>query len=266
MSFVDRQEARIYWNSLGRGEPVVLIMGLGCSSAMWFRVAPQLARTHRVILLDNRGSGQTRVRNSIVHRVSAMAADVAAVLDAAGESSAHVLGFSMGGMIAQQFVIDFAERVRSLILLGTHPGGPWAEQASPQVRQLLFAKAHMSAQESLERMRPHTYARQTPLALFEEDALVRLANQPTARDYQAQLFGLISWSAYQHLPAMNIPSLVMHGLQDELIPPANGRLIASRLPDSKLIELPEASHWLMTDSNAQCMKAIEQHLKEYRKR
>ena len=56
-SNVERQDARIYWNSLGQGEPVVLVMGLGCSSAMWFRIAPQLARSHRVILLDNRGSG-----------------------------------------------------------------------------------------------------------------------------------------------------------------------------------------------------------------
>ena len=189
MAFVERPDARIYWNSLGQGEPVVLVMGLGCSSAMWFRVAPQLARSHRVILLDNRGSGQTRVPNALVHRVSAMAADVAAVLDAAGEASAHVVGFSMGGMISQQFAIDFPQRLRSLTLLGTHPGGPWAVQASSRVRQLLFAKAHMSAEESLRRMRPHTYGLHTPTALFEEDSLVRLANQPTARDYQAQLYG-----------------------------------------------------------------------------
>lgn len=266
MAFVDRQDARIYWNSLGQGEPVVLIMGLGCSSAMWFRVAPQLARTHRVILLDNRGTGQTRVRHVVVHRVSSMAADVAAVLDAAGEQSAHVIGFSMGGMIAQQFVIDYSHRVRSLTLLGTHPGGPWAVQAAPRVRQLLFAKAHMSAEESLNQMRPHTYAHQTPHALFEEDALVRLANQPTARDYQAQLFGLIYWSAYQHLPSMSVPTLVMHGLQDELIPPANGKLIASRITNSNLIELPDASHWLMTDSNAKCMRSIKQHLQQHSKK
>ncbi|MFM7705390.1 MAG: alpha/beta fold hydrolase, partial [Rubrivivax sp.] len=61
MAFVERDGARIFWNSLGQGEPVVLVMGLGCSSAMWFRIAPQLARTHRVILLDNRGAGRTRV-------------------------------------------------------------------------------------------------------------------------------------------------------------------------------------------------------------
>lgn len=261
MAFVDRQDARIYWNSLGQGEPVVLIMGLGCSSAMWFRIAPHLARTHRVILLDNRGSGQTQTRSALVHRVPVMAADVAAVLDAAGEHSAHVVGFSMGGMIAQQFTVDHPGRVRSLTLLGTHPGSPWAIQACGPVLQLLFAKAHMSAEQSLRQMRPHTYGRHTPDALFEEDALVRLANAPTARDYQAQLYGLIYWSVYSKLPTITAPTLVMHGLQDALIPAQNGRLIASRIPGARLVDLPHASHWLMTDANADCIEALQQHLK-----
>ena len=84
--------------------------------------------------------------------------------------------------------------MRTLALLGTHPGGPWAVQASSEVRHLLFAKAHMSADDSLRQMRAHTYGARTPDALFEEDALVRLANAPTTRDYQAQLYGLIYWS------------------------------------------------------------------------
>lgn len=261
MPFVERHDARIYWNSLGQGEPVVLIMGLGCSSAMWFRIAPPLARTHRVILLDNRGSGQTRTRSALVHRVPAMAADVAAVLDAAGETSAHVVGFSMGGMVAQQFAVDHPARLRSLTLLGTHPGSPWAVQAAGPVLRLLFEKAHMSAEDSLRQMRPHTYGRQTPDALFEEDALVRLANMPSARDYQAQLYGLIYWSVYSQLPRITAPTLVMHGLEDALIPPDNARLIASRIAQARLIELPSASHWLMTDASADCIEALQQHLK-----
>ena len=113
-------------------------------------------------------------------------------------------------------------------------------------------------------MRPHTYGLHTPTTLFEEDALVRLANQPTARDYQAQLYGLIYWSAYQQLPRVTAPTLVMHGLQDELIPPDNGRLITSRLPQATLVELAEASHWLMTDCNADCLQALQQHLEKHR--
>ena len=260
MPFVDREGARIHWDSLGKGEPIVLIMGLGCSSALWFRVAPQLAKKHRVILIDNRGSGQTQVQHYVVHRVTHMAGDVAAVLDAAGERSAHVVGFSMGGMIAQQLALDHPKRVRSLALLGTHSGGPWATQAEPQVRRLLFDKATMSAEDSLHAMRPYTYARDTADALFDEDALVRLTNQPSARDYQAQLYALIGWSVYQDLPRLACPTLVMHGLQDRLIPPANAIRTAQRIAGARLIELPDASHWLMTDQNAQIIDALRAHI------
>jgi pimeloyl-ACP methyl ester carboxylesterase len=260
MPFVEHNGARIHWSSLGQGEPVVLIMGLGCSSAMWFRVAPQLARSHRVILLDNRGSGLTQVRHCVVHRVAHMAADVVAVMAAAGEANAHVIGFSMGGMIAQQLAIDFPQRVRSLALLGTHSGGPWAVQAEPPVRQLLFDKATMDAQESLHALRRYTYARETSDELFDEDALVRLANMTSARDYQAQLYALIGWSAYLELPRFKCRTLVMHGLQDELIPPANAQRTAQRIPGATLIELPDASHWLMTDQNAKVLAALHKHI------
>ncbi|MGA1316709.1 MAG: alpha/beta fold hydrolase [Rubrivivax sp.] len=264
MPYVQRPDARIHWTSLGQGEPVVLVMGLGCSSAMWFRIAPLLARTHRVILLDNRGSGLTRVPFFVVHRVSSMAADIAAVLDAAGERSAHVVGFSMGGMISQQFAVDFPERVRTLSLLGTHSGGPWAVQATAQVRKLLFDKAHLSAEDSLRAMRPYTYARETPDALFEEDALLRIAHQPTARDYRAQLYGLIYWSAYLQLPRLQMPALVMHGLQDALIPPDNARVLVQRLPKATLVEIREASHWLTTDATGDCLAALRDHLERHR--
>jgi pimeloyl-ACP methyl ester carboxylesterase len=60
------------------------------------------------------------------------------------------------------------------------------------------------------------------------------------------------------------PTLVMHGLQDELIPPDNGRLIASRLPQATLVEMADASHWLMTDCNADCLQALQQHLEKHR--
>ena len=118
----------------------------------------------------------------------------------------------------------------------------------------------MSAADSLHAMRPYTYARETSDALFDEDALVRLANQPGARDYQAQLYALIGWSVYQDLPRIACPTLVMHGLQDQLIPPANATRTAQRIAGAQLIELPDASHWLMTDQNAQVIDALRAHI------
>jgi 3-oxoadipate enol-lactonase len=256
MAFVEHDGARIHWSSLGQGEPLVLLMGLGCTSAMWFRLAPRLARRHRVILLDNRGVGQTEVRHFVVHRVSTMAADVAAVLDAAGEASAHVLGLSMGGMIAQQFAIDFPDRVRSLTLMATNCGGPHAVLADSHVWRLLFSKGEMSPEDNLAAMRPYTYASTTPETVIEEDHGVRLAEYPTLRGYQAQLYGLMGWSSYSKLPRLRCPTLLLHGMEDRLIPPANARLLAERIAGARLIELEGASHWLHSDQPARVAAAV----------
>jgi len=256
MAYAERDGARIYWTSLGKGEPLVLIMGLGCSSAMWFRVAPLLARRYRVILLDNRGAGRTEKSYFIVHSVTAMAEDVGAVLDAAGVDSAHVAGFSMGGMIAQQFAIMHPRRVRSLALLATHCGRPRAVMAEDEVVRLLLSKGHQTAEQALEAMRPFTYAARTPQSLIEEDSLVRLAHYPDGRNYQAQLFGIMAWTSWHGLPALACPVLVVHGLEDRLIPPANGRLLAGRIPGAQLLEFDHASHWLMTDQLERTVGAL----------
>jgi pimeloyl-ACP methyl ester carboxylesterase len=137
-------------------------------------------------------------------------------------------------------------------------------QAGAPVRKLLFDKAHLPAEDSLRAMRPYTYAAGTPDALFEEDALVRLAHQPAARDYRAQLYALIYWSAYLQLPRLAMPALVLHGLQDALIPPDNGRALAARLPRATLVELPEASHWLTTDRTDDVLAALRDHLQSHR--
>jgi pimeloyl-ACP methyl ester carboxylesterase len=122
----------------------------------------------------------------------------------------------------------------------------------------------MSAEESVQAMRPYTYGAGTPDDLFDEDLIVRVANAPTARDYQAQLMALIYWSAYMQLPQLTMPALVMHGLQDALIPPENGRVLAARLPQSTLVEMADASHWLMTDCTEACLDALTSHLRAHR--
>jgi pimeloyl-ACP methyl ester carboxylesterase len=106
VSVVERPDgAAIWWTTAGEGEPVVLLMGLGYPSDMWFRVAPVLARHHRVIRLDNRGAGRTGDVPGAPYTVETMAGDVLAVLDEARETSAHIVGISMGGLIAQEIAL-----------------------------------------------------------------------------------------------------------------------------------------------------------------
>ena len=150
MAFVDNQGARIYWDEQGQGEPVLLIMGLGYPSAMWYRIRPTLAARYRTIALDNRGAGLSDTPPG-PYPITQMASDAAAVLDAAGVESAHVFGVSMGGMIAQEFALQYSQRVLSLILGCTAAGGPTAVRAEPAAIQMLMTRGKMSAEEAASR-------------------------------------------------------------------------------------------------------------------
>ena len=118
MPLLERPDtARISWESDGPddGQAVLLIMGLAYPAAMWFRQVPALAEHHRVLRLDNRGAGRTGDVPGAPYTVETMAADCLAVLDAAKVATAHIVGISMGGLMAQEIAMTAPERVRSLV-------------------------------------------------------------------------------------------------------------------------------------------------------
>ena len=152
MPFADNQGARIYWDEQGRGAPVLLIMGLGWTSAMWHRTRPILAERYRTVALDNRGVGRSDVPPG-PYSIALMASDAAAVLDAAGIERACIFGVSMGGMIAQEFALQYPQRVDALLLGCTAAGGPHAVQPDSEVLQILFRRG-LGPDEFAESMNP----------------------------------------------------------------------------------------------------------------
>ena len=247
MSVLERPDgARIWWTSEGAGEPVILVMGLAYPSDMWFRVAPALARSHRVIRLDNRGAGRTGDVPGAPYTVETMADDVRAVLDEAGETSAHVVGVSMGGLIAQELALTAPHRVRSLVLACTHPGAAHAVW-DPEALALLAERGGLTPQQAAEASIPFNYAATTPRERIEEDWAVRLPLACTPQGYLAQVMGSSRWSGLERLPDLRVPTLVVHGEGDRLVPPANGRRIAHAVPGAELVVLPDANHLFFTD-------------------
>jgi pimeloyl-ACP methyl ester carboxylesterase len=254
MSFVENQGAKIYWDEQGSGEPLLLIMGLSYPSYMWHRTRPVLAKHYRTIALDNRGVGQSDVPPG-VYSIPLMASDAAAVLDAADVESAHVFGVSMGGMIAQEFALQYPKRVRSLILGCTASGGPHAIQAEAAALQTLMRQG-MTPEEAKEAIIPFIYDMATPRERIDEDMAIRMKWYPTPQGYMSQLQGIIAWEAYSRIAQITAPTLVIHGETDRLVPAANSRLIAERLPHAKLVLIPHASHIFETDQPGAAHQAI----------
>ena len=246
---------RIYWEETGSGDPLLLIMGLGYTHEMWHRTTPLVSKHFRTILFDNRGVGRSDMPPG-PYPIAAMAADAAAVLDAAGVASAHVYGISMGGMIAQEFALQYPQRVRKLILGCTAPGGPKAVRAEAEVNQALMARATMTIEEGIEVMVPFIYDSGTPRARIDDDLAIRARTFPKPEAYMAQLQGIFTWEAYSRLGKIQAATLVVHGETDRLVPPGNGRLIAQCIPGSKFVLIPHASHIYMTDQPEASHKAV----------
>jgi 3-oxoadipate enol-lactonase len=255
MLFAANENVRIYWDEQGQGEPILLIMGLGYTAHMWHRTRPQLAEHFRTIVFDNRGVGRSDAPAG-PYPIQLMASDAAAVLDAAGVESAHVFGVSMGGMMAQEFALQYPTRVRSLILGCTAAGGPTAVRAEPEATEMLKARARMPPEQAAEAALPFIYDVSTARGRIEEDLSIRRPWLPRPESYLAQLQGIFAWEGYSRLAAIGVPTLVIHGENDRLVRAGNGELIAGRIPGARLVVIPHASHIFFTDQPETAHEAI----------
>ena len=254
MPFVENLGARIHWDEEGRGAPLLLIMGLGWPSQAWYRSRPVLREKYRTIALDNRGVGRSEAPPG-PYSITQMAADAGAVLNAARVNTAHIFGVSMGGMIAQEFALQYPKKVRSLILGCTAAGGSQAVRAEQEALQVLMRRGP-DPEQFAKAISPFIYDPGTPAERIEEDTAVRRKWYPPADAYFAQLQAITAWEAYSRLGQIAAPTLVIHGENDRLVPPENAKLIAARIPGAKLAMIQRASHIFITDQTEAAHKAI----------
>jgi len=130
MAFTRVNGVTLYYEVHGKGDPLLLIMGLGANATGWSSQVPSFSREYQVIAFDNRGAGRSDKPNE-PYSMDQMADDAHALLDELGVGPAHVFGMSLGGMIAQELMLRHPRHVRSLILGGTMAGGPTALFAGP---------------------------------------------------------------------------------------------------------------------------------------
>jgi 3-oxoadipate enol-lactonase len=257
MPVADRGHTQIFWEELGSGEPLLLVMGLGWPRQMWARHLPALTERFRVIMLDNRGVGQT-VTTSSHWTLADMADDALAVLDAAGVTQAHVYGASMGGGIAQVMAIEHPERVGALIL------GCTAARAAQRhvplwlvIRYLLPALLAGRQVRTVALARALVYGPATDPAVIAEDLRLLDSLHRPAEGIRAQRRAVLDCEGSQlRLGSVRSPTLIIHGSDDRLVPFRYGEELARLIPDADLVVLPGAGHVYITDATQAADSAV----------
>lgn len=229
--------------------PVLLVMGLGVSATGWWRTIPVLAEGRPVIAFDNRGVGRSG-RPTGPYSTAEMADDAIAVLDAAGIERAHVYGISLGGMIAQEIALRHPERVAGLVLGATISGGEPAVMPDEATLAFFRRRAEMPAFEAVWASVPYSYGpvtRREQAQRIADDLEQRLRFPIEPEPYSAQLAASLGHDAYERLRQIEAPTLVVHGEEDRMIPPANGSVLAEAIPGARLETWPDAGHIYPTD-------------------
>jgi pimeloyl-ACP methyl ester carboxylesterase len=223
---------RIY----GRGEPLLMIMGYAGEMDVWPpELVQELSRSYRVILFDNRGMGYSSGADAPVS-IELMASDAAELLTALHIESAHVLGWSMGAMVAEQLAISYPQRVRKLVLYGAsldnepvmaaikRMGAAGAKQLLP----MMFPAAWLKANPDIFGRLPSPSIRPIPAVVSKQrEAIARWAPDP------------------KKLAGISEEVLLVSGVQDNVVPPAQALRLAEIIPGSWLARFRDAGHWLM---------------------
>ncbi|MGB6837193.1 MAG: alpha/beta fold hydrolase [Dehalococcoidia bacterium] len=251
--FAEANGARLWYEVYGEGEPLLLISGLGGNHLGWADQVPVYASEFEVIVFDNRGTGQSSFPEGVDLTMPLLADDPAALLDALAVDAAHVYGVSMGGMIAQEMALRHPEKIRSLILGCTTPGGPQSVPAQQWAVEALFAAGEQGIADSgiLEVMFSPGYLAEHRSEVIE--GFESLADYPAtpAEVFAAQIQAIGGHDTYDRLPGITAPTLVLHGADDPLVPTANGRILAERIPGAELVLLEGARHGYFIEKQAE---------------
>jgi 3-oxoadipate enol-lactonase len=257
------QDVELAYGVLGGGdESVLLIMGLGGRAADWGIPFPErLAERFRVVSFDNRGTGSSsKPRNE--WSLEDMARDATSVLDAVGVERTHVVGISMGGMIAQLIALDQPARVGRLVLMSTHFGGH--DLAPPTCDLGIFSPAPGTPVDQVVRRSMTEIAAPGFAAAYPEpiEELVRIAvEKPTPRHaFVSQLQAILSNDRSQRVAGIRAPTLVVHGDLDPLIPYSNGVKLAERIPGAKLVTLRGCGHLPMWEAADELSRTVLEFL------
>jgi pimeloyl-ACP methyl ester carboxylesterase len=265
----------------GPGEPALLLMGLGTDLEAWEKVAPALGAHRRLLLVDNRGVGRSAKPRG-EYSTAEMADDAAAVMADAGIERAHVIGISLGGAIAQELALRHPGRVRSLALIATFANldrrmrdtaadGATRIARNPTADMLRTMQAMADGDMEIDPraifgfLMPLVFSKSF---LEKERALLRsmyersLAHGLSLRGFAGQLAAAWKHDTLSRLHAIRVPTLVITGTGDRLVPPHQSKLIHEAIPHSRYVEIAGGVHGLVLEGVDELNRMLEGWLEE----
>jgi pimeloyl-ACP methyl ester carboxylesterase len=247
----------IKWEECGGGAPLLLIQGLGYARWSWEPVVPGLAERYRVISFDNRGIGESDKPEG-PYTARQMAGDALQVLDEAGVGRAHILGASLGGMIAQELAVAAPDRVEKLVLCCTTPGGADAVPM-PEVTVQLFAEAAALAPEvALRRFVENALGKAPPPDLVDELYRRRVENPPDQAGWQAQAAAGLTFAGVDGVIAA--PTLILTGTADNVVDQRNADVLAQRIAGARVERFPGAGHLFFWEQTGAFVRIVSEFL------
>jgi pimeloyl-ACP methyl ester carboxylesterase len=258
MPKIQVNDISLFYEIQGEGEPLLLIYGLAGRGKGFLYQTPELSKRFRTITFDNRGVGESDQPEE-PYSIAQMADDAASLLNGLGIESAYVFGISMGGMIAQELVLRHPQKVRKLALGCTHCGVKHCVPSPNWVTEIFKSlpgkpRSQVVRESVAFNYSPHT--QQHNPQLIESLVPLFVDNRQRPKAYLNQLGAVYGFDAYDRLPRITTPTLVLTGADDALIPPANSKIIADRIPGARLIEFTDAGHLFLIEKADEVNRAL----------
>jgi pimeloyl-ACP methyl ester carboxylesterase len=252
----------LHFEQRGEGEPLLMIMGMSGTHLTWGEPFLELLeRDFALTVYDHRGVGKSS-RADAGYSIADLADDAAALLGELGLESAHVLGISMGGMVAQELALRHPDRVRTLTLGCTYSGGEGAALTTPEVGQKLFGAMQSGDREQALRagwevnVSRGFAANDDEFAQFRQRALDLPVPVPVIMG-QAQ--AIQAHDTLTRLEGITAPTLVVHGTDDEMLPVANAKLIAEHIPGARLEIFEGVGHLFWVEEPDRSAALLREH-------
>jgi len=261
MPYAELTDVRSYYELIGEGPPLVLIPGLGCTCRVWDTIAPELAADFSLILMDNRGIGRSKARRK-PRSLADYSADFAELLDKLQLDRAHVLGLSLGGIMAQRFAVDHPSRVDRLVLVScTHRFTAYLLRMAALLGHSLRRFPRKVFVQTMELLGTAPLFLDANVEEIDRQVKLRCREGLHARAMGTQLRCLLRSEVEPDQYRITNPTLVVAGEHDALIPNCYARLMAQLIPGSRFVVIPGAGHNPMVEVPDKVLPLITRFLR-----